>query len=73
MVAIPEFQPGQPVKVREEGGAPGSQPDQSLLGKEGTIQSVTGNTHRGPHGFYFVKFDDTVAMFAISPDWLEPR
>ena len=41
--------------------------DQSLLGNEGTIQSVTGNTHRGPRGFYFVKFDGAV-MFAITAD-----
>ena len=70
---MPEFQPGQRIRVLEEGGARSSQPDQSLLGKEGTIQSVTGNTHRAPSGFYFVKFDDSVVIFAISPDWLVPR
>lgn len=67
-----EFAEGQSVRVLEEGGTPGTQPDRSLLGKEGTIQSVMGNTHRGRRGFYFVKFDGAV-MFAISPDWLEPR
>ena len=72
MVAMPEFQAGQRVRVREAGGEE-EQPDQSLLGKEGTIQSVTGNTHRAPSGFYFVKFDDSVVIFAISPDWLVPR
>ncbi len=74
MVAMPELQPGQRirVRVREEGGAPGTQPDMKFRGKEGTIQSGTGNLDGGPPTFYFVEFDSKQVM-AISPDWLEPR
>ncbi len=76
MVAMPEFQAGQRVRVREEGGAPGTQPDMRFLGKEGAIQSGTGNLDGGPPTFYFVEFDRPPAgqkVMAISPDWLEPR
>ena len=76
MVAMPEFHPGQPVRVREDGGNSSSQPDFRLLGKEGTIQYGTGGTLEGPPTFYFVEFDNARAadkMLAISADWLEPR
>ena len=72
MVAMPEFQPGQRVRVRDEGGDSSSMPDMRFLGKEGTIQYGTGNLEGGPPTFYFVKFDSTQVM-AISADWLEPR
>ncbi len=75
MVAVPEFQPGQRVKVREEGGDSSSQPDFRLLGREGTIQYGTGGTLEGPPTFYFVEFDNARPadkVMAISPDWLEP-
>ena len=64
-----EFQPDQRVRVREEGGDPGSKPDRRFLGKEGIIQYGTGNLEVPT--FYIVEFDREV--FAISPDWLEPR
>ncbi len=73
---MPEFQPGQRVKVREEGGAPGTQPDMRFLGKEGTIQSGTGNPDGGPPTFYFVEFDRAPTwkkVMAISADWLASR
>ncbi len=69
-----EFQPGQRVRVREEGGARSSQPDGRFLGKEGTIQYGTGNLEGGSPTFYFVEFDSSPLMdkvMAISPDWLE--
>ncbi len=69
---MPEFQPGQRIRVLEEGGARSSQPDGRFLGKEGTIQYGTGNLEGGPPTFYFVKFDSR-HMMAISTDWLEPR
>ena len=73
---MPEFQPGERVRVREEGEEPRVHPDKKWLGKEGTIQYGTGNLHRGPPTFYFVEFDSSPLMdkvMAISPDWLEPR
>ena len=73
---MPEFQPGQRVRVRDEGGDSSSMPDMKFLGKEGTIQSGTGNLDGGPPTFYFVEFDRPRAgqkVMAISPDWLEPR
>ena len=70
MVAMPEFQPGQRVRVRVEGGDSGSRPDKKFIGKEGTIQYGTGNPD-GPSTFYIVEFDIGEA-FAISADWLEP-
>ena len=69
-----EFQPGQRVKVREEGWAR-SKPDERWLGKEGTIQYGTGNLESGPPTFYFVEFDSAEwrdKVMAISADWLEP-
>ena len=71
MVAMPEFQPLQRVRVREEGGASISLPDTRFLGKEGTIQYGTGGSLKDPPTFYVVEFD-TEEVFAISPDWLEP-
>ncbi len=71
---MPEFQPGQRIRVLEEGGARSSQPDGRFLGKEGTIQYGTGNLDGGPPTFYFVEFDRPPRhrVMAISPDWLEP-
>ena len=70
-----EFQPGQRVRVCEEGGKPATQPDMRFLGKEGTIQYGTGNLDGGPPTFYFVEFDNVRVgkVSAISADWLEPR
>ncbi len=67
-----EFQPGQRVRVLEEGGDPSVHPDRKWLGKEGTIQYGTGNREGGPPTFYFVKYDSRHVM-AVSTDWLEPR
>ena len=69
-----EFQPGQRVRVREEGGASISVPDARWLGKEGTIQHGTGN-QGGPPTFYFVEFETGPFLdkvMAISADWLGP-
>lgn len=70
-----EFQPGQRVRVREEGWPPRSEPDQRWLGKEGTIQCGTGNLEGGLPTFYLVEFDKAKwrdKVMAISADWLEP-
>ncbi len=74
MVAMPEFQPGQRVRVREEGGDEGSMPTKRFLGKQGTIQYGTGNPEGGPPAFYMVEFEGAKSRdntFAISLDWLE--
>ncbi len=70
-----EFEPGQRVRVRQEGGDDSSRPDRKFRGKEGTIQSGTGNLDGGLPTFYFVEFDRARAsekVMAISADWLEP-
>ncbi len=72
MVAMPEFQPGQRVRVRDDGGDPDTQPDESLLGKHGTIWHGTGSEDSGLTIHYFVELDDEQVEI-ISPDWLEPR
>ena len=55
---MPEFQSGQRVRVREEGGVPSYPPDKTLLGKEGTIQYGTGQPGGWDRYFlYFVEFD----------------
>ena len=64
-----ELQPGQRVRVREDGGDGSSRPDGRYLGRWGTIQRRTGNLH-GPPTFYFVEFDNG-DVFAINPTWLE--
>ena len=75
---MPEFQPDQRVRVREEGGAPSSERDKRWLGKEGIIQCGTwlvGGPSDSP-SFYFVEFDSAPFLdrvSAMSPDWLEPR
>ncbi len=69
MVAMPEFQPGQRVRVREEGGDPDSQPEERVLGEEGIIWYGSASEDSGLT-FYFVEFDSGVVV-AISPDWLE--
>lgn len=72
MVAMPEFQPRQPVRIREEGGAPSSQPDKRWLGREGFIQYSPWTPLEGspPTFFYFVEFDSG-EVEPISPDWIE--
>ena len=72
VVAMPEFQPGQRVRVRDEGGDPDTQPDKNVLGKEGTIWHGTGSEDSGLTIHYFVELDDEQVEI-ISPDWLEPR
>ena len=70
-----EVQPGQHVRVLEEGGDPSVHPDTKLLGKEGTIPVRTGDLHREAPTFYFVEFDSAPFLdkvMAISPAWLEP-
>ena len=70
---MPEFEEDQRVRVREAGGAPSSQPDKSLLGKEGTIfAAAQREIGSGRPISYWVEFDSGVVE-AISPDWLEPR
>ena len=69
---MPEFQSGQSVRVREDGGDPSSPPDKTLLGKKGTIQVGTGEPRgRGRHFLYLVLFDNEEVR-AISGDRLEP-
>ncbi len=65
-----EFQPGQRVRVREEGGDPDSQPEERVLGEEGIIWYGSGSDERGFTNLYFVEFDDGVVV-AVSPGWLE--
>ena len=68
---MPEFEMGQRVRVREEGGAPGLQPDKRFLGKEGTVQYSTGIPLEGdPLTFYSVEFDSGEVEL-INPRWLE--
>ncbi len=64
------FQPGQRVRVREEGRITDSRPDESLLGKEGIIWYGSGSDERGFTNLYFVEFDDGVVV-AVSSGWLE--
>lgn len=67
-----EFQPGQSVRVREDGGG-GCQPDKRWLGKEGTIRYSVGTPLEGGLlSFYSVEFDGG-AVESISHDWLESR
>ena len=66
---MPEFQPGQPIRVREEGGDPYFQPDKRLLGKEGTIEFGTWNVEGRPAAAYFVHLDSGEVL-PISGDWL---
>ncbi len=68
---MPEFQPGQEVRVREAGGDRSVQPDTRFLGKEGAIQYGTGTLVGGVPTFYVVEFHREVR--AIPTDWLEPR
>ena len=72
MVTMPEFQPGQRVRVREEGGNPTYPPDKSLLGKEATIKYGTATWEAGPANAYWVEFDGG-EVFAITGDWLASR
>ena len=65
-----EFQPGERVRVREDGGDDSSRPDGRYIGRWGTIQRRAGNLY-GPPTFYFVEFDSG-EVFAINPTWLEP-
>ncbi len=71
---MPKFQEGQRVRVCDDSGERSSQPDMKFQGREGTIQSGTGNLDGGPPTFYFVEFDRPPhwKVMAISPDWLEP-
>ena len=54
---MPEFQPQQRVRVREEGGTSIARPYKEFLGKEGTIQYGTGGSLKDPPTFYVVEFD----------------
>ncbi len=57
-----EFQEGQRVRVREEGGDPRLHPDKTTL-------------NGGPPSFYFAEFNSWPFLdkvMAIRPDWLEP-
>ena len=72
-MAMSELQPGQRVRVRDEGGDSSYPPDKTLLGKEGTIRYGIGEPGGRSHYFlYFVEFDSEEVR-AISADWLEPR
>ena len=66
---MPEFQPDQRVRVREDGGDLSSRPDNRFLGKEGTIEYPTGTLKDGLPTFYFVEIGREVV--AISADWLD--
>ena len=68
---MPEFQPGQRVRIREDGRL-GSRPEQRWLGKEGTIRYGTGRpVEGGPPTIYEVEFDSG-EVESYSTDWLEP-
>ncbi len=69
---MPEFRPNQRIRVREEGGDPSSQPDERVLGKEGTIEFGTWSMEGRPAAAYFVQLDSGEVL-PISGDWLEPR
>ena len=72
MAAMPEFQEGQRVRVREEGGASPTRPDKRL-GQVGTIQSTAQrDVGSGRPISYWVEFDSEVVE-AIGTDWLWPR
>ena len=71
-MAMSEFQPGQRVRVRDEGGDFSYPPDKSLLGKEATIKYGTATWEAGPANAYWVEFDDG-EVFVIAGDWIEPR
>ena len=63
---MPKFQPDDHVRVREEGGDPGSWPDKRLLGEEGTILSAAQrDVGSGRPISYWVEFG--VVVEAISP------
>ncbi len=65
-----EFQEGQRVRVRQEGGNPATRPDRRL-GQLGIARYGTGSDHRGRTILYYVEFDGG-EVEPISPDWLEP-
>ena len=44
---MPEFQSSQRVRVRKKGGDSDTQPEESVLGKEGTIWHGTGSEDSG--------------------------
>ena len=68
-----DFEMGQPVRDREDGGDFDSQPDKRILGKEGTIGYAarirlgSGN----PPTAYLVESYNGESL-AISETWLEP-
>ena len=70
MVAIPEFEMGQTVRVRQDGGDPRVQPDMALRGKEGTISAAPVRNGRAPVMAYFVEFG-TGDAHMIGATWLE--
>ena len=75
MVTTPEFQPGQRVRVREQGGAPSTRPEQRWLGKEGSIRYDIVRPLVGVAplpSIYFVEFDSGEVK-SFTPDWLESR
>ena len=65
-----QFQPGQRVKVREEGRDPDSQPDERFLGKKGIVLRGPGSEESSLTVVYFVEFDSGEVK-PISPRWLE--
>ena len=70
----PDFEIGQRVRVREEGGDSDSQPKKRLLGKEGTIPYGAERPRFGPSRppAYYVEFDNgETALIGVT--WLEPR
>ena len=66
---MPDFETGQSVRVREEGGRAGSRPEIRWLGKEGTIALVA---QVEPFFAYIVEFENEERV-RINPTWLEPR
>ena len=64
------FQPGQRVRVREEGRNSDSRPDERLLGEKGIILYGSTSDDTGLIIHYFVEFDSGAGV-AVSPDWLE--
>ena len=64
-----KFHPGQSVRVREEGGAPATRPDERV-GQVGTIVSAAQrDLGSGRPISYWMEFDSEVVE-AIGTDWL---
>ncbi len=67
---MPEFQPQQRVRVREDSRL-GARPEQRFLGKEGTILECTGTPLGGGVPMIYLVELDGGEVEPFTPDWLE--